>query len=112
MEHTKGPWYIDNYFNDYEDGIYMGGMHVKDENDGYNICEIWPITIKNEFEANARLIASAPDMLEALKATLARMNDLYDYLLERTGIVSDETVYLTDEVRKQAEKAIAKAEGH
>ena len=63
-EHTPGPWTFDGYDGDqgYEVGgppdycgILATAHHDTDEHD------------KGEAEANARLIASAPDLLSALE---------------------------------------------
>lgn len=54
--HTPGPWAVDGHF------VVRG--------DGTALCDVWasrPIP-NAEAEANARLIASAPDLLEALEA--------------------------------------------
>lgn len=82
--HTLSPWHVR------EGGkAVVGGVHC--------ICEVNGnprYTIPNkERLANARLIASAPELLSALKAVVT---------------------YLTlpqDEIKKHCEKVIAKAEG-
>jgi hypothetical protein len=51
MKHTKGPWYESNTGN--HQGLVIS------ESDGSNICVTYD-------KANARLIAAAPKMLEAL----------------------------------------------
>jgi alpha-N-acetylglucosamine transferase len=60
------------------------------------ICEVFPIP--NEGLANAHLIAAAPDMYEALR-------ELYRILEE------DEDYKRYNPKMKQAEQALAKAEG-
>lgn len=54
MAHTKGPW----SFSKRGQRVY-GGI-----TNGRNIAQI---SVIPEFEANGRLIAAAPDMLEALR---------------------------------------------
>ena len=66
MQHTPGPWRIVSGFNPYSDVV---GPEHKDEDD----CQ-WIATVHgghlHDFigEANARLIAAAPAMYEALEA--------------------------------------------
>ena len=65
-KHTPGPWFI------WEGGAYAGRPEVKKRGElrGYDakICEIDDIdgTVRSR-KANARLIAAAPDLLEALQ---------------------------------------------
>jgi hypothetical protein len=83
-KHTGGEWEHDedlNIFGKTGDQYLIAGVHYDDENG----CP------RNEAEANARLIASAPLMLEALEAVL-NMGDDY-------------------EAEKLVRKAIAKAKG-
>lgn len=60
MTHTPGPWRC-------EPLRYRGGEHIEPP---YirGRYDIFPIPDDNEAEANARLIAAAPELLEALKA--------------------------------------------
>lgn len=64
--HTPGPWFT------WEGGIYAGRPKVKKRGElsGYDakICEMDDMdgTARSR-KANARLIAAAPDLLEALK---------------------------------------------
>jgi hypothetical protein len=78
-KHTPGPWL--------EASRYI----VTDE---YTICEMFSARTREERDANQRLIAAAPELLEALKRLVA----------ERTaGLASKETWGI-------ARAAIAKAE--
>jgi hypothetical protein len=87
MKHTPGPWMV-------EGGGFVGGPV------GYGrICQFW-----NKFEedfrnadANARLIAAAPELLRVLKAALYQ-----------TGCDGDLCGYVWHE---EAREIIAKAEG-
>ena len=95
--YTKGPWKINkegtimtnkkNEFGHYEHLLLMGvsltlGNHPKTE----------------ESQANARLIASAPELLEACKWAYDALKPFSKEPLEKSGI-------------KMLEQAIAKAEG-
>ena len=62
--HTKGPWVMDRYQQlRSPDGVQVGVW-------GAGIS--W-VSRSDEAEANARLIAAAPDLLEACKALVAAM---------------------------------------
>lgn len=84
-KYTAGKWKVSQ-------GGYMSPISVMNDNGDVQICS----SIKTI--ANANLIASAPDLLEALKAMAIQ------YKIEH-GL---DGAY--DEVLTKAEKAIAKAE--
>jgi hypothetical protein len=86
QEHTKGPW-------EYEAGEPVSCVYTKVDG---KCTDIAYLSLPNH-AANARLIAAAPDLLEALEAAV-EWNGYDDY-----GIRS---VWL-----KQALSAIAKAKG-
>lgn len=82
-EHTKGPWRVDGpngYINQIGIGPSIGAAYGAGE----------------EVKANARLIAAAPELLEALL-------DLYNAL--------DSCIELTPKVLAKARAALAKARG-
>jgi hypothetical protein len=56
-EHTPGPWKV-NHGNE---------MHHVTNTDGVVIAEVYHNTPKPQPYSNARLIAAAPELLEALK---------------------------------------------
>ena len=84
MKHTPGPWAI-GLETDENDGH---GQIISPEGEHIASVSMYPIV------ANARLLAAAPELLEACKAMLAADDEL-DYPV----------------VVKQARAAIAKAEG-
>jgi hypothetical protein len=66
VKHTAGPWNVGGHWQDDEDTIYSGTMALaralkSREHVGTPI---------EQFDANARLIAAAPDLLEALEAII------------------------------------------
>ncbi len=64
--HTPGPWTIYN-----TDGLkILKNWRVKGSV-GYQVCTMNTATTTEEEYANARLIAAAPDLLEACKRALA-----------------------------------------
>ena len=77
---TTGPWRTDPEF-DHELVLGPDGIAVAD-------CSIFSpleggrITTPERSQANARLIAAAPDMLKALKSALARLDNGYRLSLE------------------------------
>ena len=60
-KHTPGPWHINDHAHD-EEVVYI-------EADRYGVASIFTDTDKVDSTelANARLIAAAPELLEALK---------------------------------------------
>ncbi len=94
-EHTPGPWPIELT----GDGkrIIVGKGLVEGPN-GYEVAEVYSDDCDpNEADANARLIASAPELLEALQVML-------DEAKERGGALSNG--------EKLGCSAIAKATGN
>lgn len=90
--HTPGPWEV---FDSHT------GLWVMDSAEQGAICKLeWCL----EAEANARLIASAPEMLDALKRLCSRFGVCYDGT-PRDGTPRDGTEW------REARAAIAKAEG-
>jgi hypothetical protein len=70
-DHTPGPWIAD------ENGVILGGLNGL-TSIGETYCKAWERTPEHpmreamlqEAQANARLIAAAPDLLEACKTFL------------------------------------------
>ena len=94
-KHTPGPWsYIGNGDVVAKSNKYCGGEK--------DIASVF-LTVNDEDEANARLIAAAPDLLEALKACA----DWLDWLVTP----HDDPKGAHAAHIKQARAAIAKATG-
>jgi len=94
---TSGPWFVA------PDGFSVTDKRVWLDEEGARHGETPNIVIFAETKANARLIAAAPEMLEALKAFLA-----YD---EQDGESDVEMMLAYGKARDMARAAIAKAEG-
>jgi len=75
-KHTPGPWS--------DDGDYIRAKAGNNRPDLMRIAEIFPVWSEAEGAANAKLIAAAPDMAEALRLML----DVYGK--DATGGVSDQ----------------------
>ena len=106
-KHTPGPWQAE-----------QAGMNgkiiewfVRVDGDDIAIASAICDRAGNISEANARLIAAAPDLLEALEQTLQLAIDWED---EARGTWQDEALgflHNDDPIIKKARAAIAKAKG-
>lgn len=67
MSHTPGPWTIQRYTNYYGFSIYAESRGCIAER-WYSKEQVRPY--RDEMEANARLIAAAPALLQSLKSLL------------------------------------------
>ena len=94
-KHTSGPWLISTI--DGEDCLMVGS------GDGSEVvADIRTHQPAGEVEANAHLISSAPEMLEALRQLHA---------MHRAFSGNENWTTLDNEARALAEEAIAHAEG-
>lgn len=91
--HTPGPWIVDEPV-------------IMSEDNGYTICRIGDGETE-EFQdvPNARLIAAAPELLEALKELSIAHSPMNGCEPENKYLARQEAAY------KKAEQAIARAEG-
>ena len=102
MSHTKGKWEVghrEHYKTIHSNGIPIANL------------------IGNDREANARLIAAAPELLEALKEMIKLTLDKTALKLYKQDQIDDLCSALTvctsqfnSEATKKAEQAIANAE--
>jgi regulator of protease activity HflC (stomatin/prohibitin superfamily) len=103
QKHTDGPWGIFNRYNDEMERVNA----IYSNNDGTKVAsvEIWRgLMPEAESEANARLIAAAPELLAALKGLMQRaVEDAEKYAQNGNEPI---WAYISD-----ASDAIAKAEG-
>lgn len=84
-KHTPGPWIA-------KAGIGRWNVTTSAAPRSFNICSI--NTDREEQEANARLIAAAPDLLEALKLT--RMSRGWQYMSPETREIIDAALYKSE----------------
>ncbi len=99
MKHTKGPWIIDRF----EDKPHQRRHTIL--GNGFMICDTWSMFEDEETEANAHLIAAAPDLLEACKGLLF---DLQEHWIPKE--LHEEDYPITAIHIARANQAIAKAE--
>jgi hypothetical protein len=90
--HTPGPWAVGDRWGE------QNGDAVFVSSGGFPVCAITGYHGRETSEANARLIAAAPDLLVALKAALVFSTD-------------DDGAVWADSAIAKAEAAIARAEG-
>ena len=88
QKHTPGPWYKMPY------PTKGGGFNVRDKSN--NVPSI--ARTYNDDGANARLIAAAPDLLEAAKRIDA-------WMAERGDMMGSQTAEVRDFVRAAIERA-------
>lgn len=99
MTHTQGPWsYIGNGDVVAKSEKYCGGEK--------DIASVF-LTVNDEDEANARLIAAAPELLRSLK-------DFSDYVRNEQNSTDGAVTYSNTQINRlvfYARAAIAKATG-
>jgi len=96
--HTPGPWSV--AYHDGNDQAVVSGQHTE-------IATCWHhcvVELETQMQANARLISAAPDMLEALEAAVADLEQTLRWRGE--GWECSE-----DKLLGKARAAIAKARG-
>jgi hypothetical protein len=89
MKHTKGNWKID-------DNQKLPLAIIVDDENGEGICEIGLRTEENK--ANAKLIAAAPELLEALK-------ELLEVCPCQNGCAEDDMTCATQKAKSIIQKA-------
>jgi len=99
MTHTKGPWTVD--YKSVKDGLSIYAAH-----DNGHLVAILHHQYSKAQEANAHLIAAAPNMLKALKRCEAYMVDYIDHLIKSKKPHIEASVALG-----YLDAAIAKARG-
>jgi hypothetical protein len=92
MKYTKGKWELCKFQKENCGSIFCKGEKV---------CDVFEIT-----EANARLIAAAPELLEALKVLVNQVNNLA-YMFDLPLRFKDSF----NAGQNQAKRALLKAQG-
>jgi hypothetical protein len=118
-QHTTGPWFVREKLHPYKDGskfhiergIYTQYVHPQLKDHFPVVCLSIGIGMDGEKavsfihieEANARLIAAAPDLLEALKRVMP--------FIDCIAAVTREEIIEYEAAMKMADAAIKKATG-
>jgi hypothetical protein len=104
-KHTPGPWKLDR------DELHYGSLSTvvagkkSKRFPGYQMfVDVGGLADVNEQEANARLIASAPELLEALKDLLRDIDTIDEFAINNTVLPMWEDI-------ERAKALVAKAEG-
>lgn len=77
-KHTPGPWRMEDNWDNYPGERKPGRYNIRSQDDGWNVARVWeaeetgPFS-KEQVEANARLIAAAPELLEACEWALSEL---------------------------------------
>jgi len=107
VKHTPGPWEAE-----------AAGRHRKEiYANGVGIATVWRSGTGNQIHATARLMAAAPEMLEALNAIVS----IADYSHQETALLAqlreldegirDRLCPVAEDILNDCRKAIARAEG-
>lgn len=113
MAHTPGPWKLSENMEVIAETPH-GPVEIADPlKAAYGEPMAASVNIpESEACANARLIASAPELLEVCKQLVWKLSHNHeDTDYNTTKKTHPATIYRTDIVCKMAENAIAKAEG-
>ncbi len=100
-KHTPAPWIVKNDYTRDVIGI--------PNDDTVTICETgsWSRESKEEMHANSKLIASAPELLEAVIATQAFFDDMpkgqFGKLVLDVGLMNDMFIALAKSLKKATE---------
>lgn len=92
---TTGPWFIEETFDD-------GGPSFTVRSDH------WLVAIRVDYDANARLIAAAPDLAEAVAEMLEHEPSREDFQSSRKG---DLQFKIANQVWDRARAALSRAKG-
>jgi len=100
---TKGEWYQMGTVGNIEDG-FDSSIEIRTENQ-LAICKMefggFMQSLSEEVEANAQLIAAAPDLLEALQRTVRDIDDI-----ETTRDLKGTEISIRERAKKAIEKAL------
>lgn len=98
-EHTKGPWEYDGELVWAESlGGYVANPNTEDMTDGRLIAKI---VSQDEIDANGRLIAASPEMLEALEIALVYAEDALSFPEQfKLGVVKRHVAKIKSAIEK------------
>lgn len=103
VEHTPGPWQADVDHQPNETPLIIA--HTKPEGNAYVVAEVNQNgLLKGDWKVNARIIAAAPELLEAAKQLLQAIS-------AEAGTCAEVSPPVREQICSDARDAIAKAEG-
>ncbi len=103
MSHTPGPWEVHSRVWHGKEGGGHAFLEVGSETSAFWVARVQTFDDdKGEYSANARLIAAAPEMLEALRLLVEQLEAYQKIANTRIGLPAD---------LAKAHAAIDKAEG-
>ncbi len=107
MSHTAGPWSATDaeWIMSQRTGMGFRYFPVRGEGQTWDICNVFADEDDDEMQANVRLVASAPEMLDALRLAA----DAID--LAQAQVDSDNDRYTLCKRLVAVKRVIAKAEG-
>jgi hypothetical protein len=89
-KHMPGPWAVAKHGRGEHGGIAIDATDPADGRD-FEVCEVWGIDRDAKHDdrsrANARLIAAAPELLEALKRVVRDYEDMEDLAPVSVGCI-------------------------
>lgn len=111
MKHTKGEWQTEFRNETSEDGTKRRWVYVTSKEAGEVICRVFGNPVVSVQEANARLIAAAPDLF-VVSHNLAETMGI-DYAIKKLSTLSDDTMALgaatiLKGIQNQAKAALAR----
>jgi len=92
MTHTLGPWTVDDNY-----------IMCRYDGNGNYICRM--LGRGEETDANARLIAAAPDLLAALNTAVQAFNNLVEFGLLRGDEYEHETMLIIEKLEDVIKEA-------
>ena len=115
MKHTPGPWEIDQWpFPDEQSRLHETVLKTLPNGNQVVICSFEHAAVRESQNANARLIAAAPELLEACEVLVERFRPggIHRYCwMCKTALIKSDGEHNPSCLYPTFEAAIAKARG-
>lgn len=89
--HTPGPWAIKKHESSFKPGVFIEDGVCGPDGEQIRVYGM-TLTSSEEAKANARLIAAAPDLLEALEAAVRDSKNPGQWIDEARSAIAKATV--------------------